>query len=877
MTQTYVCDSPQNCTSEAIWKTDADHFSEPTDPTLWSRWAADQYDRDPWYQQLKPWQQHAEELARWVMDQLVVRDDAYGGYYIAKDGGTRRCKRDGAVTLDLIANHFGLSTPDTIIGLYTTSLGDQCKGWTTDLDRHDGNPDDLVEKNMVFALDRYRMLEDLGFHPLLIDSNGLGGLHLRGFFADLVPAAQVRSFGLWLVREWEKCGLPREPEVFPKQDSIDGKYGNFVRLFGRHHKRRFLSRVWDGKTWREGEDAIQIILSRKGDPGSLIPKEALEYQLPRKARTISMSAGAINDETEDWWKNYRGDLRTLDILTLLETKELSVSQISDREFEVECPWAAKHTTGDDTARIMIADQGEDLFPAFHCFHDHCKDRKMKDVLALFSVEEVDRHCNKMYGQQDEKCVISSDDPLGTARLFVSQKFTNGGERSLVHYHGDWYLWDGRRYDEITEDDIKAKVWKWLDTCRQQTKTTRKKASELVPFKPTPASVKATLDALKAEANLPSSFETPGWIGESSPCRPESVIAFANGLFDLDCFLATGQTRLLAHNPRWFSTNSLPHAFDPQAPCPHWMAFMRQVFEGDEERVRTLKQWFGYNLTHDNRQQKFAMLVGPPRSGKGTTMKVLTHLLGEKNVASPTLTSLGGRFGLAPLVGKQAALVPDAHLGRASDAVAILERLKSVVGCDEQCVDRKNKSELANVRINARFTIAVNELPRLPDASVSLRAKMVVIPYSVTFEGKEDFNLSERLLAEVPGITNWALAGLVDLRQTGRLLQPKAGDEIMTEFVRLSSPLAGFIEDCCDVGPDKSEATTAIFTAWSMWCRDNGHEVGSATVLGTKLRASLPGMKRVRVREGDNLTYQYHGLRLKSDVANRVHNNLQVIG
>jgi putative DNA primase/helicase len=851
--------------------------AEPTDPGLWSKWAVDQYDRDPWYLELKPWQRHAEELARWTMERLVVRADAYGGYYVAKDGGTRRCKRDGAVTLDLLANHFGLSTPDTIIGLYTTSLDDQCKGWTTDLDRHDDDSDDLVEKNMVFALDRYRMLEDLGFHPLLIASNGMGGLHLRGFFADLVPAAQVRAFGLWQAREWERFGLPREPEVFPKQGSIGGNYGNFVRLFGRHHKRRFLSRVWDGKTWREGEEAIQIILGRKGDPASLIPEEALEYRLPRKARTISVSSGATAAETEDWWKNYKGDLRTLDILTLLETKGLSLSQVSDREFEVECPWAGQHTTGDDTARIMLADEDEEAFPVFHCFHDHCKNRRLMDVLALFGVEDVDRHCAKRYGQGDEKSVISSDDPLGTARQFLSRKFTTDGDRSLVHYHGDWFLWDGKRYNEITEDDIKAQVWKWLDTCWQQTKATKRKSAQLVPFKPTPSSVKAALDALKAEANLPSSFDTPGWLGASPPCRPESVVAFANGLLDLDSFLATGQTPLMAHSARWFSTNCLPHAFDQRAQCPHWLAFLSQVFEGDEERVRALAQWFGYNLTHDNRQQKFVLLVGPPRSGKGTTMKVLTHLLGERNVASPTLTLLGGRFGLAPLVGKQAALVPDAHLGRAADAVAILERLKSVVGCDEQCVDRKNKSELANVRINARFTIAVNELPRFPDASVSLRAKMVVIPYNVSFEGKEDFNLSERLLAEIPGITNWALAGLTDLRTTGRLLQPKAGDEIMGEFVRLSSPLAGFIEDCCEVGPDKSQATTAIFTAWSFWCQENGHEAGSATSFGTKLRASLPGLKRVRVREGDSLPYHYQGLRLQPDVGNSLHNNLEVVG
>ena len=384
---------------------------------------------------------------------------------------------------------------------------------------------------------------------------------------DFVPAAQVRAFGLWLVREWEKFGLPRESEIFPKQDCIGGKYGNFVRLLGRHHKRRFVSRVWDGKTWRQGEEAIQIILTRKGDPASLIPKEALAYLLPRNAKTISVSSEITTAEDDQWWKSYRGDLRTLDIVALMETKGITVSQISDREFEVECPWGEEHTTGDDTARIMIADEGEQAFPCFRCFHDHCKDRRLKDVLALYGVDDVNRHCGRMYGQDDEKCVISPDDPLGTARLVSSRQFTKDGDRSLVHYNGDWFLWDGRRYNEITEDDIKAKVWKWLDTCWQQTKATKKLPSQQVPFKPTPSSVKATLDALKAAANLPSSFETPGWIGASPPCRPESVVAFINGLLDLDCFLATGQATLLAHGPRWFSTNCLPHAFDPQAAVP----------------------------------------------------------------------------------------------------------------------------------------------------------------------------------------------------------------------------------------------------------------------------------------------------------------------
>ena len=155
------------------------------------------------------------------------------------------------------------------------------------------------------------------------------------------------------------------------------------------------------------------------------------------------------------------------------------------------------------------------------------------------------------------------------------------------------------------------------------------------------------------------------------------------------------------------------------------------------------------------------------------MTVLSHLLGLANVASPTLTSLGSRFGLAPLVGKQAAIIGDAHLGRSSDAVAILERLKSIVGGDAQNVDRKGRDELANVVLKARFTVSVNELPRLPDASAALRSRMLLIPFEVSFEGREDHDLQGRLLAEIPGITNWALEGLGDLRRLGPL-PPAAG-------------------------------------------------------------------------------------------------------
>ena len=258
-------------------------------------------------------------------------------------------------------------------------------------------------------------------------------------------------------------------------------------------------------------------------------------------------------------------------------------------------------------------------------------------------------------------------------------------------------------------------------------------------------------------------------------------------------------------PTGFPATACRTASIPNAKCPRWLAFLDQVFDGDGERIACLQQWFGYNLIADNRQQKLAMLIGPPRSGKGTTMAVMSELLGKHNVASSSLASLGGRFGLEPLVGKLAALIDEGHLGKFSDTSLVLERLKAISGGSEQTVDRKGLAAMPSVALKVRFTIALNELPRLSDSSAAMRSRLLVLPYFNSYEGQEDIGLLDRLLAEIPGITNWALEGLRLLRNAGRFKNPTAGEKILRDFVYLSSPIQAFLDECCEVGDGQGSA------------------------------------------------------------------------
>ena len=54
------------------------------------------------------------------------------------------------------------------------------------------------------------------------------------------------------------------------------------------------------------------------------------------------------------------------------------------------------------------------------------------------------------------------------------------------------------------------------------------------------------------------------------------------------------------------------------------------------------------------------MVGPTRGGKGVIARILGALIGKRNVCGPTLNSLGGDFGLQPLIGKSLAVISDAR-------------------------------------------------------------------------------------------------------------------------------------------------------------------------------------------------------------------------
>jgi putative DNA primase/helicase len=233
------------------------------------------------------WAARAPELAAWADGLLVNRRDAWGGYLplaLRVNGDDKSRTKParhlrGQVFLDraVLTRHFAGRDVGYVAGLHSTSPENTSRWGGVDIDHH-GPDSSPPEANRAAALAWYGRLRDLGFVPLLTDSNGKGGFHLLALFAEPVPTATVYAFLRWLVKDYAAHGLTEVPETFPKQACVKpGRFGNWLRLPGRHHTEPHWSRVWDGAGWLNGAEAVAYLLTLRSDKLAVIPAEARTF------------------------------------------------------------------------------------------------------------------------------------------------------------------------------------------------------------------------------------------------------------------------------------------------------------------------------------------------------------------------------------------------------------------------------------------------------------------------------------------------------------------------------------------------------------------------------------------------------------------------
>jgi len=449
-------------------------------------------------------------------------------------------------------------------------------------------------------------------------------------------------------------------------------------------------------------------------------------------------------------------------------------------------------------------------------------------------------------------------PHDVALAFVASLHIQFEINTLVYWRGDFYAWKETCWSKLNRDDIRAQLYEFTRD------SVYAKEGKMMPWLPNQRRVSDLVDALKAVCRVPDTLQPPCWLnGQASG----SIVSFRNGLLVID------GRELLPHTPRYFNLTSLPYDYDPIAKCESWDAFMKQLWRDDEEPVCALEEFLGCIVAGKGDLQRILVLIGPPRSGKSTILKVIEHLVGVPNAVAIQLAKLTKDNVLSSLIGKAVCLIPDirAFSGRMPE---IAEVLLSISGQDNFTIDRKYKDPWAG-SLDTLVVMASNEFPAIRDTSGALPARYLPIIMTESWLGREDRTLLSRLTAELPGILNRVLDGLDHVIKARRFTEPKASAEAALDLAEMASPMKRFIAEHLVVTPQGGSSsqcatpTAEIYRAYQSWAQENGEPAISKTTFGLRLRAALPLIKRTQPRgENGERISSYSGVILRQQETER---------
>lgn len=454
---------------------------------------------------------------------------------------------------------------------------------------------------------------------------------------------------------------------------------------------------------------------------------------------------------------------------------------------------------------------------------------------------------KQQGVAEEgSALLGSDVAHDVVKNWLNKYRLVDGLPNIRWFKGQWVEYDGGHYKEVTPESIRGELYNYLEG-----KMYLNDAGAATLYKPTRAKISDMIDALYSQCIIED--EAPCWLEDRGlPCTND-LIAFRNGILDINEYV-NGRIRMYDPTPALFSYNILPYDFDEDAHSIIWEDFVKDIFNDDPDKFELLSQWFGYNCVPDISYEKLMLFTGRPRSGKGTVLNTLTSVLGDDQCVGTSFQNLCSEFGYQQLIGKLAAIMGDAKIIKRTETGKALEKILQIVGGDPVNIRKMYKGSLGKTRLTCRFTIAMNDLPNLPDYAGALEPRMNILNFCNTYAGREDWGLKSHLKkeAEQGKLTGFALSGLKSLHLNGVFTEPADSARTMRETRELTQPVTAFIEECCDMMPpggDENEyhvENSLLFEAWSKWCDNTGRHSGNMSIFGRWVKMACPVLVTTRI-------------------------------
>jgi putative DNA primase/helicase len=308
--------------------------------------------------------------------------------------------------------------------------------------------------------------------------------------------------------------------------------------------------------------------------------------------------------------------------------------------------------------------------------------------------------------------------------------------------------------------------------------------------------------------------------------PLNLVPVKNGLYNINT------NTLLPHDPQFFYTNVIPWDYEPAAQCPNWKKHLEETMnKGD---VDFFQEWIGYNLYRGYPIAAFLILIGNGQNSKSIKMWVMENLLGQDNITTISLADITYDDFKRADVYQKLAVVSD-EIG--STIIKNAGWLKSLSSGSRVTLERKfgQPFDAAN---SCKLTFACNEPPIIRDQSDAVKIRLFALDFPFQFVkanngeelkpgqkiAREREEIHSELLAEMPGILNWAIEGLKRLMANKwKFSFSKSTEDIWKFYERRSNPVAAFIEEKLELTDNETDVTfkEEMWKAFDEWKENKG--------------------------------------------------------
>ena len=303
------------------------------------------------------------------------------------------------------------------------------------------------------------------------------------------------------------------------------------------------------------------------------------------------------------------------------------------------------------------------------------------------------------------------------------------------------------------------------------------------------------------------------------------------------------------------TQIIPVAYQKNAKCPKWDAFLKRMLPSDDVR-RMVQVASGLGLVGLTVQKLF-FHYGFGANGKSVYMETLCRLLGDVSVTLPSESFIGeGNSGgaaspdMARLYGRRFLRVKELPEGE-----DLRENLVKDLTGGEDFTVRDLFQGYFDFKPIFTGHMSGNGYPRITGTDNGIWRRMVVVHWPVTLKKEEQREFEEvvsEFQPEYPGILNWLIEGVLIFLREG-LVIPASVEAKTQEYRDEMDPTSAFCARCIEADERGEVTAKDFYQAYVDFTVDQGGKPISLTRFGLIMKK--------KYRREDGRAVKYHGLRL----------------